>query len=142
MSINVGDNKMELNGRDDLKRPLLEPSDSVCVTIPEPVDKLEKKRTVMFKIGNIKCASCVASIESVLGEVNGVESVSVSPIHGQAAIEYVPKLVNVSFKKFMNLYPFNLENDLWSLLTTDYFDNLELGYSNYPYCHHDGTMDK
>ncbi|PPR96956.1 hypothetical protein GOBAR_AA23723 [Gossypium barbadense] len=85
---------MELNGRDDLKRPLLEPSDSVCVTIPEPVDKLEKKRTVMFKIGNIKCASCVTSIESVLGEINGVESVSVSPIHGYAAIEYVPKLVN------------------------------------------------
>ncbi|KAL1097989.1 hypothetical protein V6Z11_D05G071400 [Gossypium hirsutum] len=94
MNINVGDNKMELNGRDDLKRPLLEPSDSVCVTIPEPVDKLEKKRTLMFKIGNIKCASCVTSIESVLGEINGVESVSVSPIHGHVAIEYVPKLVN------------------------------------------------
>ena len=93
---------MELNGRDDLKRPFLEPGapDSICITIPEPVDKLVKKKTVMFRIGNIKCASCVTSIESVLGELKGVESVSVSSIQSQAAIEYVPKLINVSFKKF------------------------------------------
>ncbi|KAL4335169.1 hypothetical protein GQ457_07G043450 [Hibiscus cannabinus] len=101
MNINVGDKIMELNGRDDLKRPLLEPSDrdSVCITMPEPIDKSAKKRTVMFKIGDIKCASCVASIEAVLGELKGVESVSVSPIHGQAAIEYVPKLVNTKLIK-------------------------------------------
>ncbi|OMO78083.1 Cation-transporting P-type ATPase [Corchorus olitorius] len=89
----VQDRNMQMNGRDDLKRPLLEPPDSISITIPEPVDK---KRTVKFRIGNIKCASCVASIESVLGELKGVESVSVSPIQGQAAIEYVPKLINAN----------------------------------------------
>ncbi|XVF47412.1 hypothetical protein PTKIN_Ptkin03bG0107100 [Pterospermum kingtungense] len=85
---------MEVNGSDNLKRPLLEPPDAICVTIPEPVDKLDKKRTVHFRIGNIKCASCVSSIESVLQNLKGVERVSVSPIQGQAAIEYVPKLIN------------------------------------------------
>ncbi|XWS73525.1 hypothetical protein CRYUN_Cryun02cG0137000 [Craigia yunnanensis] len=99
MNTNVQDKKMELNGRDDLKRPLLEPPDSICITIREPVDKLDKKRTVKFRIGNIKCASCVTSIESVLGELKGVESVSVSPIQGQAAIEYVPKLINTKMIK-------------------------------------------
>lgn len=101
MSTNFGGKKAEVNGRDDLNRPLLEPRDSVSISIPEPVDKLDRKRTVMFRIGNIKCASCVTSIESVLGGLKGVESVSVSPIQGQAAIEYVPKLINVSFKKFI-----------------------------------------
>ncbi|KAK6272709.1 PREDICTED: probable copper-transporting ATPase HMA5 isoform X1 [Theobroma cacao] len=94
MSTNFGGKKAEVNGRDDLNRPLLEPRDSVSISIPEPVDKLDRKRTVMFRIGNIKCASCVTSIESVLGGLKGVESVSVSPIQGQAAIEYVPKLIN------------------------------------------------
>ncbi|OMO68529.1 Cation-transporting P-type ATPase [Corchorus capsularis] len=89
----VQDRNMQMNGRDDLKRPLLEPPDSISITIPEPVDK---KRTVKFRIGNIKCASCVVSIESVLGELKGVESVSVSPIQGHAAIEYVPKLINAN----------------------------------------------
>ena len=106
MNTNVQDKRMELNGKDDLKRPLLEPPDSICITILEPVDKLDKKRTVKFRIGNIKCASCVTSIESVLGDLKGVESVSVSPIQGQAAIEYVPKLINVSFKKFSEYLSF------------------------------------
>ncbi|XVE78866.1 hypothetical protein DITRI_Ditri14bG0012500 [Diplodiscus trichospermus] len=99
MNSNAPDKKMELNGRDDLKRPLLEPPDSLCITIPEPVDKLDKKEKVMFRIGNIKCASCVASIESVLGELKGVECVSVSPIQGLAAIEYVPMLINTKMIK-------------------------------------------
>ncbi|XVF69663.1 hypothetical protein PTKIN_Ptkin11bG0099800 [Pterospermum kingtungense] len=99
MYTNVRDKKTEQNGRDYLKRPLLEPPNSICITIPEPVDKLEKKKTVMFRIGNIRCASCVISIESVLGELKGVKRVSVSPIQGQAEIEYVPKLINTKMIK-------------------------------------------
>lgn len=100
MDTNFRDKKMEANGGDDLKRPLLEPADDICINMPEPVDKSNKKRTILFRIGNIKCASCVTSIESVLGNLKGVEKVSVSSIQGQAAIEYIPKLINVSYKKF------------------------------------------
>ncbi|GKV22241.1 hypothetical protein SLEP1_g32123 [Rubroshorea leprosula] len=86
---------MEANGTEDLKKPLLQPSsDSVAITIPEPVHNLDKKtRTVMFKIGNIKCASCATSIESVLRQLDGIKNVTVSPLEGQAAIQYIPKLI-------------------------------------------------
>ncbi|GLT82201.1 hypothetical protein SLE2022_006060 [Rubroshorea leprosula] len=86
---------MEANGTEDLKKPLLQPSsDSVAITIPEPVHNLDKKtRTVMFKIGNIKCASCATSIESVLRQLDGIKNVTVSPLQGQAAIQYIPKLI-------------------------------------------------
>lgn len=88
---------MEVNGRDDLKVPLLQPSDSVAITISETNNKREKKiRTAKFKIGNIKCASCATSIESVLGKLNGVENAVVSALQGETAITYMPELINVS----------------------------------------------
>lgn len=88
---------MEVNGRDDLKAPLLSPSDSVAITISEPNNKREKKtRTVRFRIGDIKCASCATSIESVLAKLNGVENAVVSPLQGEGVISYTPELVNVS----------------------------------------------
>ncbi|GKU94061.1 hypothetical protein SLEP1_g7598 [Rubroshorea leprosula] len=79
------------NGMEDLKNPLLQSPDSIAITIPESVDK--RTRTVMLKIGNIKCASCATSIESVLRGLNGVKNVTVSPLRGQAAIQYIQKVI-------------------------------------------------
>ena len=89
--------EMKINGKeeDDLKLPLLKPSEDVAITaVPAKGDK--KVRTVKFKIGEIKCTSCSTSIESMLGEVNGVESAVISPLDGRASITYVPELVDVS----------------------------------------------
>ncbi|KAG2674949.1 hypothetical protein I3760_13G161800 [Carya illinoinensis] len=86
---------MDVNGRDDLKAPLLQPSDSVAITISETNNKRERKhRTAKFRIGDIKCASCATSIESVLGKLNGVENAMVSPLQGEAVITYIPELIN------------------------------------------------
>lgn len=86
---------MEVNGKDDLKEPLLRPSDCVAITISEPNNEREKKtRTVRFRIGDIKCASCATSIESVLGKLDGVENATVSPLQGEAMISFRPDLVN------------------------------------------------
>jgi len=91
------DGEMKINGKtdDDLKAPFLKPSEDVAITVfPDKGDK--KVRTVKFKIGEIKCTSCSTSIESMLGEVHGVESAVISPLDGRAAITYVPELVDVS----------------------------------------------
>lgn len=88
---------MDVNGNDDLRAPLLQPPDSVSVIVPDQKnDRNKNVRTIKFKIGDIKCTSCATSIESVLGELNGVESVMVSPLNGHAAITYMPELVTVS----------------------------------------------
>lgn len=88
---------MEINGKDEFKLPLLQPLDGVVVTASQPRTIIDKKiKTVMFKIGNIACASCATSIESVLLELNGVESVMVSVLQGQAAVKYIPELITVS----------------------------------------------
>lgn len=89
--------KMEVNGRDDLKQPLLQHLNGVAIDIPQQINDVGKKRrTVKFKIREIKCASCAASIESVLFNLNGIESATVSPLEGHAAVKYVPELVTVS----------------------------------------------
>lgn len=91
---------MEAKGNGDLKRSYLQSPDSVSIAIPEPVNDLDKRtRSIMFKIGNIKCASCAVSIESVLRQLNGVKIVTISPLTGQAAIQYVPKLVTAKKMK-------------------------------------------
>ncbi|EXB93282.1 Putative copper-transporting ATPase 3 [Morus notabilis] len=87
---------MEANGNDDLKAPLLQCADSVAITIHEQDHKTnEKVSTIMFRVRGIECASCATSIESSLGKLNGVRSVVVSPLQGQAVIKYVPELINV-----------------------------------------------
>ncbi|KAM7272818.1 hypothetical protein ACFE04_027482 [Oxalis oulophora] len=84
---------------EDIKRPLL---DSVVIDVSDNnnnnnnSNKGNKKlRKIEFKIREIKCASCVGSIESVLLQLTGIESVVVSPLNGQAQIKFRPHLVNV-----------------------------------------------
>ncbi|CAL1409591.1 unnamed protein product [Linum trigynum] len=96
----------ELSGRvdDDLKAPLLRPASggAVAITVAAAgqnskaaaaVDK--KVRTAKFKIGDIKCTSCTGSIESVLKELDGVQTVAISVLDGHAAVTYVPELTTV-----------------------------------------------
>ncbi|QHO33740.1 Putative copper-transporting ATPase [Arachis hypogaea] len=71
---------MEANS--DLKIPLLQ-------TSPEDA----AVRTVMFQIGDIKCASCVNSVESAIKDLHGVNSIMVSPLDGRAIIKYSPKFI-------------------------------------------------
>ncbi|CAI0412410.1 unnamed protein product [Linum tenue] len=91
-------------GDDDLKAPLLQPASggAVAITVPAAgqnskaataVDK--KVRTAKFKIGDIKCTSCTGSIESVLKELDGVQTVAISVLDGHAAVTYVPELTTV-----------------------------------------------
>ncbi|AET01424.1 putative cu(2+)-exporting ATPase [Medicago truncatula] len=74
---------MEGNGIDDVKIPLLQSTEEDNVSV----------KTVTFQISDIKCASCVNSIESALKDVNGVQSIAVSVIDGRAAVKFVPKLI-------------------------------------------------
>ncbi|KAA8549731.1 hypothetical protein F0562_001251 [Nyssa sinensis] len=91
MILKLRNEEMEVNGKDDLKVPLLQSADSVAVNVPQPIHNENKKiKTIMFKIKGFKYASCATSIESELRKLNGVESVVVSPIEGQAIVRYVP----------------------------------------------------
>ncbi|KAK7286834.1 hypothetical protein RJT34_22124 [Clitoria ternatea] len=73
---------MEANGLDHVKIPLLQKQeDAVAV------------KTVIFQITDVKCASCVNSVESVVRNLNGVKSVAVSPLDGRAAIKFFPNLI-------------------------------------------------
>ncbi|XP_022870407.1 copper-transporting ATPase HMA4-like [Olea europaea var. sylvestris] len=86
---------MEVNGKDDLRSPLLKHQNGSVVTIAPPNNGGNKKiRTLSFKVGGITCASCVASIESALGKLEGVQSVMVSALQGQAVVKYLPQLIS------------------------------------------------
>ncbi|XAR60391.1 Cu(2+)-exporting ATPase [Bertholletia excelsa] len=85
---------MEVNGKDDLKAPLLASPDTVTISVsPSTRDGDKKVRTVIFKIRGMECASCATSIESVLKKHNGVENVIVSSIKGQAVVRYMSDLL-------------------------------------------------
>lgn len=88
---------MEINGKDDLKSPLLQHQDNVAITIsaPKPISN-KRIRTLVFKVLGITCSSCVSSIEAALGRLDGVQSVMVSVLQGQAVIKYVPEIITVS----------------------------------------------
>ncbi|OAY76460.1 probable copper-transporting ATPase HMA5 [Ananas comosus] len=91
---------MEPNGKDNLKAPLLQTSENVSVTSPGGSKKDENKtKQVEFRIRGIKCASCAVSIESVVANMKGVESISVSPLQGQAVVFYKPELTNAQMIK-------------------------------------------
>lgn len=86
-----------MDGENNLRVPLLQSSESISVSLPQSSPKKDRKtRTLTFKIGGIKCASCAVSIESALRKLEGIESVTISPLQGQAVIIYRPESINVS----------------------------------------------
>lgn len=96
---------MEVNGKDDLKSPLLQHPNDVVITVSPPNQTSHKKiRTLVFKVVGITCSSCVASIEAALGELDGVQSVAVSVLQGQAVVKYVPEVISVSKIQFFLLF--------------------------------------
>ncbi|XP_059314532.1 copper-transporting ATPase HMA4-like [Lycium ferocissimum] len=86
---------MEANGKDDLKKPLLQDADAIAINVVQLSNSRNKKiRTLLFKVNGITCASCSNSIESALGKLKGIESATVSPLQGQAVVKYVPELIS------------------------------------------------
>lgn len=96
---------MALNGKGSLIEPLLQPSENVTINIPQApqIDDF-KIRKIMLKIGGMSCASCAASIESVVGAKEGIENITVSPLQGQAVILYKPEIVNVSLTIMLDVH--------------------------------------
>lgn len=88
-------NRME--GADVLRVPLLQSSETISVSLPQSSRKRARKtKTLTFKIGGIRCLSCAVSIESALGKLEGVESVTVSSLQGKVVIIYRPESISVS----------------------------------------------
>ncbi|XXG52902.1 hypothetical protein AAC387_Pa03g1100 [Persea americana] len=84
-----------MDRENNLRVPLLQSSESISVSLPQSSPKQHRKtRTLTFKIGGIKCASCAVSIESTLRKLEGIESVTISPLQGQAVIIYRPESIN------------------------------------------------
>ncbi|KAL0435430.1 UNVERIFIED_CONTAM: Copper-transporting ATPase HMA4 [Sesamum radiatum] len=91
---------MEINGEADLKSPLLPCPNDVVITVSPQNQILNKKiRTLVFKVLGITCSSCVASIEAALGRLDGVQSVMVSVLQGQAVVKYVPEVITAKMIK-------------------------------------------
>uniref|UniRef100_A0A0D3F1Z8 P-type Cu(+) transporter n=1 Tax=Oryza barthii TaxID=65489 RepID=A0A0D3F1Z8_9ORYZ len=84
---------MEQNGENHLKDPLLQADGGGSGASPAGASprKERKTRKVMFNVRGISCASCAVSIETVVAGLKGVESVSVSPLQGQAVVQYRPE---------------------------------------------------
>lgn len=59
------------------------------------VDTLKKEQTVL-PIEGMSCASCVATIEKALKNLNGVDTASVNLVAGKATVDFNPKLVAVA----------------------------------------------
>jgi P-type Cu+ transporter len=69
-----------MSGSDGLETPLLRKDHTI---------------KVIFSVKGMRCASCAGSIESVVSKIEGVESVSVSPLQGQTVVRYQPNLTKV-----------------------------------------------
>lgn len=94
---------MEKDGN-DLKSPLLQHPNDLAITIVSPNKNMDKRlRTVVFRVGGVTCSSCVASIETALERLDGVENVAVSVLQGQAVVKYLPDTISVS--QFKIPYP-------------------------------------
>lgn len=88
---------MEQNGENHLKDPLLQADGGGSGASPAGASprKERKTRKVMFNVRGISCASCAVSMETVVAGLKGVESVSVSPLQGQAVVQYRPEEADV-----------------------------------------------
>ncbi|KAM0045148.1 putative translocase [Helianthus debilis subsp. tardiflorus] len=83
------------NSKEDMKLPLLQQSNDMNLDGFGSTGNVDQRvTTIIFKIGGVECASCSTSIESVLQNLNGVMSITVSPIQGQAVVKYVSELVS------------------------------------------------
>ena len=90
---------MEQNGEVGLETPLLQDSGSASLNHSQDGWKIKQNtRKLIFKIQGIECASCAVSIESMVGSMEGIENIAVSPLQGQAVIIYKPEITNVSTK--------------------------------------------
>lgn len=78
------DEKIEANGIDDLKKPLLQNREDVTLGSVTP------------QINDIKSASRVGIVESKVRSVNGVNGIMVSSLDANAATKYVPYFITVS----------------------------------------------
>ncbi|XP_031122440.1 copper-transporting ATPase HMA4-like [Ipomoea triloba] len=86
---------MDADGKEGLKTPLLQEPNGVAITIPQTnADGGKKVRTLTFKVGGITCASCATSIETAVGRLDGIQSIMVSPLQGQAVVKFVPELIS------------------------------------------------
>ncbi|CAH9050685.1 unnamed protein product [Cuscuta europaea] len=86
---------MEADGEHGLETPLLQDPNVVTITVDQTNgDSRKKVRTLTFKIGGITCASCATSIETAVGRLDGVQSIMVSPLQGQATVKFVPEYIS------------------------------------------------
>ncbi|HYC48931.1 MAG TPA: heavy-metal-associated domain-containing protein [Burkholderiales bacterium] len=53
-------------------------------------------QTVTMKVKGMTCGGCVASVERVLSDLDGVDKVDVSLQRGEATVEYAPERVRES----------------------------------------------
>ncbi|MFS8005759.1 putative translocase [Helianthus anomalus] len=93
------------NSKEDMKLPLLQQSNDMILDGSRSTSNVDQRvtTTIMFKIGGVECASCSTSIESVLQNLNGVMSITVSPIQGQAVVKYISELVSLlEFNKILS----------------------------------------
>ena len=68
---------------------------SVMVTAQEkPEDEKIKVETQTFEVEGMTCQSCVNSVETKLGKIDGVENYKVDLDKGEAVVEYNPAKVN------------------------------------------------
>ncbi|KAD4384246.1 hypothetical protein E3N88_24414 [Mikania micrantha] len=78
-----------------MKLPLLKHSIDVDLNGSTSIGGVDQRdATIIFKIDRDESASYSASIESVLQKLNGVKSIIMSSIQGQAVVKYIPELVS------------------------------------------------
>ncbi|KAJ3234009.1 hypothetical protein HDU81_001771 [Chytriomyces hyalinus] len=84
-----------------VKSPFIEPAatpvrSSLNLTEPAEQQQIQESiTTTKLEVGGMTCASCVSSVERVVGELQGVESVSVSLLTNMAVIKHAPATIGV-----------------------------------------------
>ncbi|KAJ9535509.1 hypothetical protein OSB04_un001360 [Centaurea solstitialis] len=82
---------MDLHWEEDLRMPFFQQSNG-----SRSIHNVDQgvTTTIMFKIGGVESASSLTSIESKIQKVDGVDSITVSPLQGQIVVKYVPEIVS------------------------------------------------
>ncbi|KAL8217214.1 hypothetical protein R6Q57_024051 [Mikania cordata] len=82
------------NLEEEMRLPLLKHSIDVDLNGSTSIGVDQRDATIIFKIDRDESASYSASIEYVLQKLNGVKSIIMSSIQGQAVVKYIPELVS------------------------------------------------